>query len=99
MITRLFLITLDRDSHVLRELCWRASASSLLTISLLEAKYEARVRYDRTDGYNRCDDSSTLSQLSVRWPICLDGIHEEKASIRIDKVSPMFSIVTFAVGW
>jgi len=78
MITRLFLVILDHDSHVLRELCWRASASSLLTISLLEAKYEARVRYDRTDGYNRCDDSSTLSQLSYVDPFVSMGFTRKK---------------------
>jgi len=54
MITRLFLVTLNRDSHILCKLRWRASVSSLFTISLLGAKYEARVRYVRTNGYNRC---------------------------------------------
>lgn len=85
---------------MLRKLCWRVSASSLFTISSLGAKYEARVRYAgrmvTTDAH---DDSSALSQLSYVDPfVSMRCIHEEEAPIGVDNVSPVSSIVTFAIG-
>lgn len=44
------------------------------------------------------DDSSALSQLSYVDPfVSMKCTHEEEAPIGVDNVSPVFSIVTFAI--